>query len=66
MNEYCIERPASPTGPDVSETRTAGMSEPSIGTDRLRLSRIVFLGTVLVTQVTWLGALAYMTSKLFD
>jgi len=56
MYEYRVERLVSSS---ASGTPTVGLSEASTRSEARRLSGIFFVATVLVTQLSWLGALAY-------
>jgi hypothetical protein len=58
VNEQYVELLVAPTRPHAADTHKpeavqAGRDEPR------RLNGIVFVGSVLVTQLSWLGALAY-------
>ena len=61
MSEHCAERPVSSS---AAGTSSVGLSEGEIQSRPSRLNGAFFVGTVLVTQLSWLGALAYGASWL--
>jgi hypothetical protein len=62
MYEYRAERQLSSNAP---RTRGRARSEGSVASARGRLNGIVFVGSVLVTQLSWFGALAYAAFRIF-
>jgi hypothetical protein len=56
MYENRVERLVSSS---ASGTPSVGLSEASTRSEPRRLNGIFFVATVLVTQLSWLGALAY-------
>jgi hypothetical protein len=66
MNEHCAERLVSPTRSDVADTADApiGASKTRMPREPRRLKPVLFLGTVVLAQLSWLGALAYAAFRL--
>jgi hypothetical protein len=63
MNEHCAERLLSPTRAQVAGARIGTSETPTPGEPR-RLKPALFVGTVLLAQLSWLGALAYAAFRL--
>jgi len=61
MYEECVERLVSSEASGAASVDACGGSRPS---GRRRSSGIFFVGTVLLTQLSWLGALAYAGFRL--
>ena len=64
MNEQYAERLAAPTRPAESESQHDLVAAVPVPSAKARTERILFVGTVLVTQVSWLGVLAYVAFHL--
>ena len=64
MNEQYAERLVSPTRAAGLDTQQVAGSTGPIRTRDGRVDRILFVGMVLVIQVSWLGLLAYGVLRL--